>query len=279
MSGAGDCPTAVNMVLMSLPGSSRDVYAEFAPFYDLFYANRQPEIAFYTSLLRAEDNAVLELGCGTGVIVGAVAGELSRRHGHLTRAIGLDCFCKDASPRSRSVRVSRLGAGRHDSTTLAGAVRSRICAFNTLQMLPSSDHVLRVFTAARRLLGRQGRLAIDLYNPHLESATAPVTRAAPTHRRVGSFADTANRFLEVHEWATEDSTRQWVELDWRVIDGEMVPPEQRARLVVRLHHYDHDVISRLLNAAALRIIERYGDVHKSPFEEQQSIKQVLVCSR
>ena len=62
-------------------------YDEFAPFYDLCYADRRAEIAFYTSLLRPQDRRVLELGCalparrGAGAAGGTPAGAARPRHG------------------------------------------------------------------------------------------------------------------------------------------------------------------------------------------------------
>jgi len=263
---------------MSLSASISDEYDDFVPFYDFFYSSRETEIDFYSSLLRTHDDVVLELGCGTGAIVGGVARELSSRAARLTRAIGLD----------RSATMLRVARTRYPAVRWIQGDMTRppfrgpfdlvLCPFNTLQMLSSAEDVLRMFTAVRRLLGSDGRFAIDLYNPNVESTPQPVTTTR-TRRMAGRFTDAEGRFFEVQEEATHDPAGRWVELDWRVMDVARTSPAQRARLVLRLHHYGPDTIRGLLAEARLRILARYGDVFKSPFDEHQSKKQVLVCSR
>jgi SAM-dependent methyltransferase len=255
-----------------------DLYDEFVPFYDLAYADRAAEIAFYTSLVRPEDTSVLELGCGTGSILAGISGTLLTRCGAVVRTVGVD----------RSALMLRHARDRHPQLQLVCGDLSRpplrgpfdliVCAFNTLQMLESDAALLRTFEAAHHLLGPEGRLVFDLYNPSHEAPGAPST-ADRRNRVVRSFADSQGHRLDVHEDATETPDGTSVELDWRVMDLSVTPPIVRARLVLRLYHYAPATIESLLRSARLRIRERYGDVLRSPFDGRTSKKQVVVCSR
>ena len=256
----------------------KDIYDEFVPFYDLSYSDRQTEMAFYTSLLRREDKSVLELGCGTGTIVAAIGRTLSMRLGSASRAVGVD----------RSTKMLEWAQTRHPNIEwihgdltgppVRGPFDLVVCAFNTLQMLESDVEVLRTFEALRELLGPNGLFVFDVYNASC-TETPSVSADARLNRVVRSFRDADGHLLEVREDATEDADGAWVQLDWRVVDTSVGTPEERARLVVRLRHYSPGAIENLLRAAGLRILERYGDVRRSTFDERSSKKQVVICSR
>ena len=264
----------------------KDIYDEFVPFYDLSYSDRQPEMAFYTSLLRREDKSVLELGCGTGTIVAAIGRKLSMRHGSASRAVGVDRSTKMLEwAQTRNPNIEWLH-GDMTRPPVRGPFDLVVCAFNTLQMLESDVEVVRTFEASRELLGPNGLLVFDLYNASFSetpsvpaSETPSVSAEARLNRVVRSFRDADGHLLEVREDATEDAGGAWVQLDWRVVDRSVGTPEERARLVVRLRHYSPGAIENLLRAGGLRILERYGDVRRSTFDEHSSKKQVVICSR
>src|SRR4051794_22594845 len=65
-------------------------YDTFAAYYDPSDLNREPEIRFYTGLIRAQDRSLLELACGTGTITTRLAKQLASQHGTAARIVGLD---------------------------------------------------------------------------------------------------------------------------------------------------------------------------------------------
>jgi SAM-dependent methyltransferase len=255
-----------------------DLYDEFVPFYDLAYPDRGAEIAFYTSLVRPEDTSVLELGCGTGSILAGIGRTLLMRRGAAARTVGVDRsalmlqHAREQHPQLQWVR------GDLSQPPVRGPFDLIVCAFNTLQMLESDAALLRTFDAAHHLLGPEGRFVFDLYNPSHEALGAP-SHADRRNRVVRSFTDAQGHRFDVRENATEDPDGMSVELDWRVMDLSVTPPAARARLVLRLYHYSPRTIESLLRLAQLRILERYGDVLRSPFDGRASKKQVVVCSR
>jgi SAM-dependent methyltransferase len=151
-----------------------------------------------------------------------------------------------------------------------------ICAFNSLQMLPSAEHVLRTFCSVRSLLSPNGRFVFDLYNA---SYIDPVEAAAPVEeqaRTVRSFVDRTGRPIEVHEKATHHP--DFVELRWEVTDTSRESGRVLATLDMVLRHYGTEDIEALLARARLEIVERYGDVRRSAFSPTKSKKQVVVCT-
>jgi SAM-dependent methyltransferase len=254
-----------------------DPYDQFVPFYDLFYANRQSEIDFYTSLLEPGHRSLLELGCGTGSIIRAV--ERSATHaGQRLLAIGLDRsfdmlrWAHDRAPAVHWVQ------GDMSRPPLAGPFDLVFCALNTLQMLESEAALLHTLRAVRALLEPDGRFAFDIYNAsHVETVSA--TPESRINRVVRSFTDDAGRSFEVREDSVDDADGSAVCLDWRVVETSAASPIERGRLVVRLRHYTPAVVEELVQAAGLRVRARHGDVRRLPFDASASKKQVIVCSR
>jgi SAM-dependent methyltransferase len=263
---------------MTTGSPAADMYDEFVPFHDLCYPDRGAEIDFYTSLLRHDHRSVLELGCGTGTIVSAVAKVVSARHGRASHAVGVDRSPAMLAWARRQHPTLKWIQGDMVQPPVRGQFDFVVCAFNTLQMLHSHSAVLRTFDEVRELLGADGLFVFDLYNASC-SETGDSSNEGRLDRVVRSFSDESGRCFEVREDAVEDPRGESVQLDWRIMDVSENGALQRARLVMRLRHYSPGTIERLVKTAGLRILHRYGDVRKSPFDMYRSKKQVVLCSR
>jgi SAM-dependent methyltransferase len=256
---------------------SRGIYDEFVPYYDLVYTDRSDEIAFYRSLLRADDRSVLDLGCGTGTLTGGVAADLSIRHGHRASVIGVDHSIAMLQSARHRHRGPLWVQGDLSLPPVRGPFDLVYCAFNTLQMLATDEAVLETLRACRDLLGIKGLFAFDIYNPACSAGAAPPD--VRTGRVVNSFTDVSGHQMEILEDATEAADGRSVQLDWRVMERSGCSPAPRASLSLRLRHHWPASIDETVRAAGLRIIQKFGDVRKTPFDEGSSIKQVVVCSR
>jgi SAM-dependent methyltransferase len=258
--------------------TSRNSYDEFVPFYDLCYADRAAEVDFFTGLLRSEDDRVLELGCGTGVIAAGMAVALAARKCPAPCVVGLDhslAMLKQARLRHP---IPRWVQGSMSAPPLRGSFDLVVCAFNTLQMLGSRDEVAETFEHVHNLLAPAGLFALDVYNPRFEE-TLVFPSDPRAIRIVRTFQNGRGDAFEIREQAVVEPSGESVQLDWRVFEISIRQPAERARLVVSFRHYSPDVLADLLAIAGFRILARYGDVRKSPFDERGSKKQVLVCSR
>ena len=259
---------------------AQEAYDDFAPFYDLSHLGRQPEIDFYTSLVRKDDRSLLELGCGTGTIGACVAQTIIRHHGNAGRLVGID----------RSTQMLAVARARYpyiawvqgDMTTppVSPGFDFVLCPFNTLQMLDSASELLRTLRSVRQLLSPDGIFVFDMYNNSFRE-TVPGTASAGvcTDRLARSFSDARGHELEVREDARQDPAGSFVVLDWRVVDTTHPEKPILARLKTQWRHYSCDDIEKLLEAAGLRLHQRYGDVRKSPFSATGSKKQVVICGR
>lgn len=245
-------------------------YDAWAQWYDVGEGDRSGDLAYYLSLVDAPVTSVLELGCGTGVIISAMRAKLcALQTGAELRAVGVDqSAAMLALARERDAAVDwRLG----DLSQPPGEDRFDLvfCAFNTLQFMLSDEDLLRAFVNARKRLAEGGRFAFDLYQPNL-----PYLRVA----RQDSLARRINhqgRQLEIREDACYHEDSRILELHWRLRDSED-PGNILAATSFRIRQYSAAEILRLLDCAGLRAIERHGDLLRSAFSAQ-SKKQVLVC--
>lgn len=246
-------------------------YDAWAPWYDIGEGDRSTDLAYYLSLVEPPTSSVLELGCGTGVIASAMRAKLSGlQPGMQIRVVGVDqSAAMLALARERDPAVDwRLG----DLSRAPGEDRFDLvfCAFNTLQFMLRDEDLLRAFVNARKRLDEGGRFAFDLYQPNF-----PYLRIA-RQDSLGRRVEHLGRQLEIREDASYHEDSRILELQWRLRDLA-APEEILAATSFRIRQYPAGEILRLLDCAGLRVLERYGDLKRSPFSAE-SKKQVLVCA-
>ncbi len=245
-----------------------------ARLYDFEYRRRRADVTFYRRLAGALGRPpgkaldVLELGCGTGRLLCALASD-----GH--RPVGLD-----RSAEMLAVLRARLGRGalRHRRVAILRAdlrrfaLRRRfdlvIIAFNTLQHIYHRREVVGVLGLAREHLAPGGRVALDVMNPDLA-------------------------------WLSRDPERRWSRTTFKhPTTGERVvyttnhlydrvsqvnhiriyyKPERGPEEVVRVAHrmFFPEELLPYAELAGLRLERRYGDFMGGPLEDA-SEQQVLV---
>jgi SAM-dependent methyltransferase len=138
-----------------------------ARLYDAAYATLArlgPDVDFYRALAREGGGPVLELGCGTGRALLAIAGD------------GLSCTGLDASSEMlAALRAKPGGAGlrlveaRMQDFDLAGERFATIfSAFRAFQHLYTVEDQLACLARVRAHLAPGGRFAFDVFNPRLD---------------------------------------------------------------------------------------------------------------
>ena len=251
-----------------------EAYDAWADHYDIADADRAPFIAFYGSLLGPDTRSLLELGCGTGTILAAMAARLRDEH-HVVpdRVAGVDL----------SAGMLRVAAARHPGIEwihgdickppLHGRFDLVTSCFNTLQHLLDYSDLLRALHAARDCLADEGRFAFDIYLPNV-----PYLSIEASDRLARAFVDEHGRALEIREDARYDADGRVLHLNWRLVlaDDRAAPP--LAATSYRLRQYFPAEIERALVASGLEIVERFGDFDRSPFGPG-SRKQIVVCRR
>jgi len=246
---------------------------QWAEFYDLVEGDRSQTIAFYSSLMQESVRSILELGCGTGAILVALAQRIAEQRGSLdgVRIVGLDESSKMLEIAQKRNSAFEWVQGDMRSPAVHGTVDFVLCPFHTLQMCGSDAELLQTFRSVRRLLSVNGIFAFDIYQPNFSYLRDP-----QRDRLVRRITNAAGVTLEVREDASYDEASNSYTLSWRLQERRCEKSAPLSRLTVRLYQYPAPVVDRLLSEAGLIIRERFGDLDRSPFGID-SKKQVVIC--
>ena len=246
-------------------------YDSWADWYDLAMGDRNPYIIFYSGLLTSTTRLVIELGCGTGIVIDALARELhTLTDAKDIRFLGLDGsreMLRIARQRNNRINWVLCDLRTFDVDAPFDLV---ISCYNTLQHVDSAG-LAEAFSSIRSALRPGGLFAFDIYQPNLAYLRQP------QHNRLAwEFIDESGRRLEIREDSFYDIASKLLTLDWRVAPegGNTTTPLARAHFRM-WQHFPED-IDRLLSDAGFSICARYGDLQKSPFH-LSSKKQIVVC--
>lgn len=143
-----------------------DLYEDSAQYYDLapVYQNRT-DAAFYLARSLEAHGPVLELGCGSGRILTAIA-----------RA-GVDITGLDTSPAMLEICRARLRAEKLSAATVLGDMRSFqfekkfaliTIPFRPFQHLLDPPDQMACLESVRRHLAPEGRFIFDVFDPRLD---------------------------------------------------------------------------------------------------------------
>jgi|DewCreStandDraft_1066081.scaffolds.fasta_scaffold00013_229 SAM-dependent methyltransferase len=147
-----------------LPPDEGDPLARLVPFYDLEYGGFTDDLPLYVNFARAGDGTALELGCGTGRVLRALADAG-------IRAVGIDCSAAMLAHARRRltaaglhhVELYQLDMRRFTLGRRFGLV---FAALNTFMHLETQADQLAALRTAAGHLTPDGRLVLDLFNPH-----------------------------------------------------------------------------------------------------------------
>jgi SAM-dependent methyltransferase len=256
-----------------MPEIHMSIYDAWAKCYDLSEGDRSEIVNFYTNLVTPAMRSLLELGCGTGVIVTALAQRMAcLNKKNRPRVIGLDRSTEMLRiARSRNRHIAWV-AGDFRAPPIGGAHDLVVCCFNALQMLLSEDELSASFDSVRRILAPDGLFVFDIYQPNLAYLQVP-----QTDRLVRAITDEQGRTVELRENAFYDFDRRILHLDWRLIQLGSCTETVLGRLYNRVRQYFPAETEQMLLAAGLAIKERFGDFDRSPFTSE-SKKQIIVCT-
>jgi SAM-dependent methyltransferase len=254
-----------------LPATEGEAYDAWAPWYDVADADRAPFIGFYTGLVDAGTASIVELGCGTGTLLAAVADRAAAVRGAPARVIGLDLSQGMLAIARRRFPAFEFVHGDVRAPAIPGRHDLVFSGFNTLQHLPTTDDLVAALAAARALLADGGRFAFDVYQPNLDWL-----RSRAPDRMARALHDAHGRALQIREDAAYDEATRILSLDWRLVDAAAPAGPPIAATHYRLRQHFADEVEAAIAAAGLRIAARFGDFDRSAFGPA-SRKQVLVC--
>jgi SAM-dependent methyltransferase len=247
----------------------------WADYYDLADGDRAPHVEFYSSLLGDRTRSILELGCGTGTMVSALAQQMAQRNGNAAslRIVGVDGSAGMLRvARSRDAGVEWV-FGDIRSPPVQGSFDLAFCCYNTLQHLLDDEDLVQAFRSVRGLIQPDGVFAFDIYQPNVAYLSAP-----QTNRMARSIIDRTGRYLEIREDHVYDPDTQLATFCWRLVERDKPGEPPLARTRYRFRQYFPADLDRLLSSAGLFVHERYGDFDRSPFSKD-SKKQILICGQ
>lgn len=251
---------------------SADPFAHAVRFYDLDEGRFTEDLGLYVGLAERWGGPILELGCGTGRVLAALAAA-----GH--HVVGLDSSeAMLATARKRLARHNLLARARLVSADMRRfALEERFawafCAMNSLMHLTALEDQLAALEAVRRHLHPGGYLVLDLTNPDPGWLLEPEERVV----RVGVLEDSETGTVVVRQVLQRaDPLRQVLHL---VYIYDEVGPEgtvRRVLLPLCLRYLFPFEARLLLERAGFTVEALYGSYEMDPFDATGD-RMIFVC--
>jgi SAM-dependent methyltransferase len=139
-----------------------------APFYDLFYEERNDDLQMYSDFALAAHDPILELGCGTGRVLVPLA-----REGHRITGLELsDVMLAEARAKVDAEQVAErvtLVQGDMREFDIPARFGLAIIPINTFMHCYDTQQQLSCLRCTRRHLQSGGQLVVDVYHPDPQS--------------------------------------------------------------------------------------------------------------
>jgi SAM-dependent methyltransferase len=245
-----------------------DSYRISAKYYDGAYAAMKDlvDVGFYCELARQYGGPVLEIGCGTGRILRAIAQEGIEIHGVDNSAPMLATLKESLTRENAEVRdrVS-LHAGDMRDFRLGRRFPLVTIPFRPMQHMYTIQDQVRALASAAAHLEKDGILAFDVFYPKFERL--------PHHL--------GEEQLEA-EWSPEPGTliRRFFRKDsfdkiqqsftitfiFRIYRGDQLACQEQETLSVSYYTYPH--LRALFLLADLEPVAEYGSFAKAPLDNE-----------
>lgn len=169
MTIVGPNPASQTATILAMnAAASTDPYARIDEFYDVEHDSFDDDVDFYLNSIEAVGDPVLELGCGTGRLLGPIAAAGFRVTG-IDQSPAMLARARDRLE-SKYPRVSlRLGTMQHLEGIPDGTFGVVLLSLNGLHHLASANAQRRALASIRRVLDPRGQLLIDAMNPTVDT--------------------------------------------------------------------------------------------------------------
>jgi SAM-dependent methyltransferase len=245
-----------------------DPYADLPELYDLEHAGLSEDIDLYLRLAEVVGDPILELGCGTGRVLGPLAAA-----GH--RITGID-RSRPMLDRARSVLLGQAHSSTNSKrvTLVEGSMTEAerapggpfglvIFSLNGLMHLSVKAEQRAALASARRALDPRGMLVIDLLNPTPELLTSLDGRV----RHEGSWRKSDGTTVDRFSVQTHDSAEQSIDTElWY----DLVNPAghiRRVRSGFPMRYLVASELALLLEFTGFVEWKMYGSYDLDPYED------------
>jgi SAM-dependent methyltransferase len=246
-----------------------DPYAELPELYDLEHAGFTEDIDLYLRLAEVVGDPILELGCGTGRVLGplAAAGHrvtgIDRSRPMLDRARSVLQVQAHASTDARRVTLVE-GSMIEAERAPGGPFGLVIFSLNGLMHLSAMAEQRAALASARRALDPRGMLVIDLLNPTPELLTTLDGRV----RHEGLWRKSDGTMVDRFSVRTQDSAEQTIdtELWYDLVDpaGQI----RRVRSGFPLRYLVASELALLLELTGFVEWKMYGSYDLDPYDDE-----------
>lgn len=142
----------------------RSFYKPIAAYYEEIFPLKEPKISFIRSFLKKEPFKILDIGCATGQLAMALAGE-----GHEVAGIDLDRVMierakKDAAEHGLKVDFMVMNMMDINTHFNANSFDMVLCLGNTMVHLESLEEIGRFIKKVYNLLKKQGEFIVQVVN-------------------------------------------------------------------------------------------------------------------
>ncbi len=241
-----------------------DVY-EDAAFYDVEFAQRAHDAAFFLEQAMAIGGPVLEVACGTGRITLPIA-----RAGIDVAGLDVMGSMLDRARQKAESGCLNITWLHQDCRQIQADTRFKLIfsATNAMQHLHDLASVNAFLQSARQALAPRGTLILDVFNPDL----AKLVRASAERYIHKRMYDTDGTELSVEASTRYDAAKQVLAFDlFYMRDAACV----RTKKVSMRCFYPQELMA-LCALNGLKVVNRYGNYDKSGFTAG-SPKQILLC--
>jgi len=244
-----------------------DPYAELPELYDLEHAGFSEDIDLYVRLAEVVGAPILELGCGTGRVLGPVAAAGNRITGvdrsrpMLDRARStLQLNAGDPSTRVTLVEGSMTEAERAPG----GPFGLVIFSLNGLMHLSDMAAQRAALASARRALDPRGMLVIDVLNPTPELLATLDGRI----QHEGSWRKTDGTMVDRFSARTHDSAEQRIDTELWYDLTDPTGHMRRVRSGFPMRYLVASELALLLEVSGFAEWKLYGSYDLDPFDDR-----------
>jgi SAM-dependent methyltransferase len=248
-----------------------DSYDVSAKHYDAAYAQLAEkqvlvDVSFYVDLARESGGPVLEVGCGTGRVLLAIARQGIEIEGVDSSGAMLGVLKQHLAAEPAGIRDRvKLREGDMRSYRLPARFPLVIIPFRPMQHMYTPEDQLAALKTAALHLSDRGRLAFDVFYPKFEVLSDGIGKEILEleWRLDGSPPKTVRRYLRKESYDKIAQTFSATFL-FRTYDGERLLSEESEPL--KMSYYGYPQMLGLFAMANLEIVKQYGSFKKTPLD-------------
>ena len=236
-------------------------YDLIAPFYDIEHAHFDEDLSLYTNFAEMCGSPLLELACGSGRLLVALARQGFELTGVDSSAVMLN-LAKEALNRAGVATPCKLVQEDMSRLRLGQKFRLAFIALGSFGHVCTRQEQRQTLAAVREHLTTGGRFILDISNAdirYMEDLSGQVLHQGTWQRDDGAML---SHFVS----PASSLTRDLLELTHFYEEHRQGEAVRRTVITTHLYLFERKEVELLLEEANFRVIDVYGDYELSPYE-------------